>query len=102
MLEPNFFGRAVENSQRTFHSEARLSGVARIEKRNRSDAFEKWLVRVAKHDDLRLLTLDFPGQRVFQRMRIHDVMQQKFAASQRYSFCEAIRQLRLISVASHR
>jgi len=78
----DFVAIEVEQGNAAFQSEAGFSGVAGVEIPDAGDGLVEGLVGVAEDNCVRLFSLHAVGQQDGGRVGLHDVLQQKFVASQ--------------------
>lgn len=72
----------MEQGDAALHAEARSPGVSWIEIPDAADGLIERLVRVPEDNRIRLLALHALGEQHRGRVRLHDVLQEKFVASQ--------------------
>src|SRR5437763_12598848 len=70
---------AVQNGDAAFHAETRVAGVTRIKIKRSGDSLAKGLVGMAEDDDVGPSSRDAGLERISQRARIDDVMDEKFS-----------------------
>ena len=78
----------------------RFAGVTGIQIQHIANRFAKGLVCVAEHDDVRPFARDAELEFLLQRVRIHDVVNEKFAIGERNHFGDP-ESWRTIRVAEH-
>ena len=81
LLGAESFCIAVEDRNRPGLTEPRFAGISGIEVQRFADGLVERFVRMAEHDNVRLLTRDAALEGFGGTMHIHDVMNQELASA---------------------
>jgi hypothetical protein len=92
------FCSALQNRDAARHSKTGFASVTRIEEKGRTNGFGKWFVSVAKDHHSRLLPIEPALKRFIERVRVHNVMNEKLAPIQFGDFSESVAESRIIGI----
>ncbi len=100
-LRPHLPRVTMENANGTLHAETGRPRIPGIKKENPLLRFRKPLVSMAENDHLRLFGSQAPAQTIIHSMRVHNMLDEKFAPTQHQGLDREIAERRIVGVPAH-